>query len=397
MGPDQRRQQKWLSRIAIGGILACAYVAARGQSGVQPPPTTTYTLPVQVDRVLVPAVVRDKDGHVVNDLQEQDFRVLDDGKPRDITGFLVEKTNPAAGMPVSPTPAAGLPPGQTQPTNPRFTLLLFDDLHLNAEQLARAKKAAAELLARMPLDRDYAAVASLSGYTHSNFVHDRAQLEKTLKQVKVHDLIGRGSTLCPKMDYYQAYQYLVVQNLAVAQELVQQTKYCMRNFSSPSDANLALTPGAQQTSGAQQNPANGIDQEAQLLGLRRDQQPVAERLVEATATGVLAEGKMDVQNSFSQLTASVNAMADLPGPRLLILVSPGFFTGTQDGENQESQLIDTADKHEVIISALDPRGVNSGGQLFRASQGPMPDTMQGATDASQGATPDPAQVYSAWQ
>jgi VWFA-related protein len=50
-------------------------------------------------------------------------------------------------------------------------------------------------------------------------------------------------------------------------------------------------------------------------------------------------------------------MAALPGQSILILVSPGFPTITPDALSAESRLIDLAAQSNVVISALDARGV----------------------------------------
>ena len=61
------------------------------------------TIKVEVRQVLVPVVVRDKDGHHVAGLTQADFRVFEDGVEQKISGFSVEN----AGVSGPPLPAAG--------------------------------------------------------------------------------------------------------------------------------------------------------------------------------------------------------------------------------------------------------------------------------------------------
>src|SRR5215475_7681776 len=52
------------------------------------------TFKTRVNLVLVPVVVRDKEGHTVGTLKQEDFQLLDKGKPQLITRFTIEKTMP---------------------------------------------------------------------------------------------------------------------------------------------------------------------------------------------------------------------------------------------------------------------------------------------------------------
>jgi hypothetical protein len=70
-------------------FLSCAHSAARQAKESQDTPSTIV---VNVNRVLVPVVVRDKQGRAVADLKKEDFQVFDNGKPQLISGFTVEKS-----------------------------------------------------------------------------------------------------------------------------------------------------------------------------------------------------------------------------------------------------------------------------------------------------------------
>src|ERR1700676_3970125 len=67
--------------------LLCAQVVSQQSTEAPPPPPS---IQVNVNRVLVPVVVRDKRGRSVAGLTKEDFRVFDDDKPRELSGFTVE-------------------------------------------------------------------------------------------------------------------------------------------------------------------------------------------------------------------------------------------------------------------------------------------------------------------
>lgn len=335
MEPEMRGLLRWFCGIAVACIVACIFTAAPGaaqaqasdpgatqaQAGAQKPASPSYSIPVDVNRVLIPVVVRDKHGHLVDGLEQQDFTVLDNGKPRPITGFLVERTQ-AAGKP-SATPAtprnAAEPSAPVEAMGPRFIVLLFDDLHLSAANLKAAKKGAADLLATMPLKTDYVAVASLSGNTNSGLTHDRALLQKTLDKVHLDNSIRVGNSDCPKMDYSQAYLIDERHDQAALEDAESQIRACT------------------------ENPIAGA----------------VEGQARAMAHSIMMHGEMDVQNTFSRIERFANAMASLPGQRLLILASPGFFGGTAEDMTREAQAIETAVRSGVIISALDASGLQT--------------------------------------
>lgn len=199
---------------------------------------------------------------------------------------------------------------------PRFIVFLFDDLHLSFEDLARAKKAAAKLLEGALVDSNMAAVVSLSGKQNSGLTRDRAKLHDTIMSLQPLPLYLSTSADCPHLGYYQADLMENKNNDAAIQDVVQQI--------------LACAPTKPE---------------------------IAESEAHSAARQVLQAGEQDVRVTFASIAEFVRRMAALPGQSILILVSPGFLTINPEALSAESHLIDLAARYNVVISALDARGV----------------------------------------
>ncbi|HEV3510167.1 MAG TPA: VWA domain-containing protein, partial [Candidatus Sulfotelmatobacter sp.] len=160
---------------------------------------------VQVNLVLVRAVVKDASGKVVPNLKQEDFQVFDNGKPQRISSFNVE----TAEAPVkSAAPAAegkaAEPAAENQPKGEsgagvvnasvipkRFVALVFDDSHMKVAD-AMAVHAATEKLFASLTPTDRVAIYSTQGEFQQDFTDDPALLRKTLKGIVPHTSIDEG-------------------------------------------------------------------------------------------------------------------------------------------------------------------------------------------------------------
>lgn len=307
-------------------LTGCMFSVAQEPAGA-PQPTTTFV--VNVTRVFVPVVVRDKQGHVVPDLKQEDFQVFNNGKPQPITRFTVEKREPIVAIAekgkdspsVSPSSAAPNP-AQISSTAPvRFIVFLFDDLHLSSEDLAHAKDASTKMLAGALGDSDMAAVVSISGRTNSGLIRDKTKLEAAISSLEPRSLYKSEGSECPNIGYYQADLIVNKHNNTATAAAIQQVFDC--------------------------DP--GLDKQRDLN--------VAERLANSAAMRVVTLGQQDVQLTNATIMEIVRRMAKLPGQRTLILVSAGFLSIDQQALTAESQIIDLAAQSDITISSLDPRGL----------------------------------------
>ena len=74
------------------------------------------TFKARVNLVMVPVVVRDKQGHAVGGLHQEDFQLFDKGKPQYIARFSVEKATGRMNRAVEAT-TADKSPDTTPPTD----------------------------------------------------------------------------------------------------------------------------------------------------------------------------------------------------------------------------------------------------------------------------------------
>jgi VWFA-related protein len=277
-------------------------------SGTAPANTGT-TLHVNINVVQVPVVVRDASGRSVSDLQRGDFQVFDDGKLRQLSGFLVENDEPSPRKVETPAASGALPD--------RVTVFVFDDMHLNHEQIASVQKAALKGLDGALTGSDVAAVVSTSGKMNSGLTRDREKLSAAIMALRPLEVYRSKQIDCPNIDYYEADLIVNQHNPDAFQDAVKQVMFnCNPNL-----------------------PEN-----------------LAEDAVNSTARRVLRVGQLDVLSTYTAIGEFVERIAKMPGQHLLILVSPGFVPIGEDRE-AESRLIDLAANSNVAINALDARGL----------------------------------------
>jgi VWFA-related protein len=284
-------------------------------------PESGYTIHVGVNAVLVPVVVRNGKGLAVDGLEKSDFKVLDQGKPRAITGFTLEKGAATADFQQAPEPGSDRSIVAAQPAaaQDRYIVFLFDDRHLNLSDLAIIQKAATQMLDDPLGAGAYADVLSFTG-VNSGITRDRVALKAAIMQLRAHPLYQSDDHDCPRISAYTAHQIIDLRDAQVLGAAIGQAKSC---------SHLMLTGG----------------------------EGIFENMVLSAANRALAMGQEDARETLNAIESVVRAMAKLPGQRALILISPGFFSASPETTYFKSEVLNQATAANVIISALDARGM----------------------------------------
>ena len=279
---------------------------------------TEPTFQVRTNLVLVPVVVRDTHGQPIANLKREDFELFDKGKPQTITKFLVE----TSGSQAAPA-AAGQPPGRPVAAPERYIAYVFDDFNLSLEDIERARQALERQMANSVGSVDRAAVFTTSGHTILEFTSDGQKVKDALAEVRPRPAPGTGGRSCPDLSYYEADQIFNRRNEAALDTATLETVNC---------AHLEVSG---------------------LTAIRTMQ--FAQRMAENEAQRTVVAGENATRADLGALMAVVRRMAAAPGQRVIVLVSPGFLT--LNAHQLEGEIIDSAVRENVIIQALDARGL----------------------------------------
>jgi VWFA-related protein len=285
------------------------------------PETVTHdepaTFKARVNLVMVPVVVRDKQGKAVGGLHQEDFLLFDKGKPQTITRFTSEKGTGKARA-VETDPNAKLAPDQPLPPDApdRFVAYMFDDIHMDPGDVLRTRESARKHMASLGAT-ERAAIYTTSGQVQQEFTDDRDKLYETLRKLMPRPIARPGQAGCPDISYYMA-DMMVNHN-------------------------------------DQQARAAATAEAAACLNVNATD-PAAASTADAAARMVLPSAEHESRIALQSIRDIVRRMSSMPGQRTILLTSPGFLT-QNNLTTERTDAVDMAIKSNVVISTVDARGL----------------------------------------
>jgi VWFA-related protein len=296
-----------------------------------------FVLRVDTNLVETGVVVRDYRGHAIAGLPQSDFKIFDDGKEREITAFSVETSTSARTPTFSPTDrtstavdtAAQQPVGKPV-VEPRYVALLFDDVHTHQGDLNHARVAAERFVREALQPGDRVAIFTTSGTRSLAFTSVTAKLIDAVERLSAHPRMDEnGMAPCPRITPYQAY-LIVSLDITALQAAVDEAGACVGS------------PGSSGSGGLTTALAQG------RVG----------QMVRVQAEQTWDQAKVISQGTLDAIRFVVDELAKMPGGRILLLASSGFLAGTL--ERDQSRVVDRALAANVVINALDAKGLFSG-------------------------------------
>lgn len=338
-----------LKRFAGLSVLLCLpLLTANAQKKPAPSPTPPSpkieeedVVRISTELVQTDVMVFDKKGQFVSGLKPEEFELLVDGKPQQIsffesivTGGKAEETvlRAAGGKkPAQPLPADA---GEAGSDHGRIVLFFVNDLFLDPASLSSTHKTITKYIDNMLGPNDQAGITSASGQI--GFLQQLTGNPVVLKAALDRLKMAPGATPDTQRPAISPYiAYLVVER---------------------HDKDLF---------------EHLVDETIKANGMRPEDRPIAASMVDQRTKTILRQSDASVKNSMSSLVSLMHATAKLPGRKLVFFISDGFlpnFTGS-DFTTMFERATSIANRSSVVIYTVNARGLEVDPNLDASSGG----------------------------
>ena len=310
--------------IAVGPM-----TTASGQQKTPPQTDQDEVIRIKTDLVQLRAVVTDKKGQPVDNLKQDDFEILENGRAQPVSFFSAARVeNPAAASDASdrkPNMPREQPMRPAANAKPQRSIVLFvDTLHLSPISLIRAKQQLRQFVDEQMTDQDMGAIVTTSSSLGvlQQFMRDRKMLKYAIE--KISGFSRPSSFFTP---------FLAARVL--------QSGYAPNNPGGSGALSVATAIMAKEEYGGSIAPPPGV--------------------VMARAKWILSEETVLRRATLQTVKAVGNRMAELPGQRMIAFMSDGFTLLAENGADHDDfqEATTRAARSGVVIYSFSPQGLTT--------------------------------------
>ncbi|HBB98417.1 MAG TPA: hypothetical protein DC054_23800 [Blastocatellia bacterium] len=291
---------------------------------------------VSTELVQTDVMVFDKKGHFIDGLKGDQFALKINGKQTPVSFFERVTSDRLANekaLSSSNTENAAKSMGGAASTIVRGRTIIFfiDDLHLAPASINRTRKALLDFIDRGMDDNDLVAIVSSSGQIGflQQLTTDRFPLRSAVARLNYRSGPGKQDMLSPPMSEYIATKIREGDEGTISMYV---SEIMRRECSRP-------TPGSPFTC---------------AMSPQAMRQLVVER-----AQMITTQTAPDTVNTLALLEGLMRTAAQLPGRKLVFLISDGFYLSERTMASREKvrRVTDAAGRAGVVIYTLDARGL----------------------------------------
>ena len=363
------RSRRFVSTIIVVAVIATGIVG-------QTPQDPDDVIRISTELVQTGVVVLDKQGKFVPGLKAEQFVLKVEGKP--VTPAFFEQVTAGSdrerklekSVGRSEVPQTASTTGATSYRG-RTIIFFIDDLHLSKASVESMRKAMYEFVDKQMSADDLVAVASPTGQIGflQRFTDIKPVVRAAVNRINYRPYTVRDHEHIP-MSEYQALR--IDQGDKDATEHYVNELMKQHNFKLPAGGQLGPPQGGPVTRQEQRGTQPGMTKEA------------ATRIVQERAGFMMRQSESVTTATLGTLESLIRSSSELPGRKLVFLISDGFFlndrsTGLGD---KLKRITDAAVRSGVIVYSLDARGMttmtdassnrhDSTGRLSRADIGEL--------------------------
>ena len=322
------------SFITLLAVVSSALISVLSVHGQAVPDAQRQDDVVRVNTELVQTdvMVFDKKGQFIDKLEVGQFQLLVDGKPQSIAFFErvtagARRSNQTAGQSETATSPNAFPSSRRG----RIVLFFVDDLHLAPDSLVRTRKALLEFINGGVAEHDQVAITSSSGQIGflQQFTDDKLVLQSAVARLN-----------------YRANTKVDMDNPPMSEYLAQRVR-------DGDEATISYYV-------AEVLKQNCFKARGEVVCMVNPQG--ARSLVIERARQIVTQSAPETANALDKLEGLMRTAAQLPGRKLVFVISDGFYLNDREAGSREKikKIVEAAGRAGVVIYTLDARGIING-------------------------------------